>query len=282
MRVLAGVFAALLASSLAEVASAQINLDIPGDWQHQARNGVQFFNAPGGQGGVTITPIAPGQPDAALNYYLGQFRQQYPDLRVADNCVLSQSLATATLYRNGPGGPIGERMAVTVARGSATLFLLWAPANSFPAMDAKLTGGSLRCPAQQRQGMPPQGPGASAPLQNRPPQGASAPGPAHGYLGIDLAPITPGAKQAAGLDQVQGAIVMSVAPGSPAAQAGIRAGDFVIGIEGHGVGSVQDVIQQARNYPAGSQIGLTLLRPNGGQVTPLNLRVTLGTAPPAQ
>lgn len=64
-----------------------------------------------------------------------------------------------------------------------------------------------------------------------------------GWLGLTVQPVTPDLASALRLPQAQGALVADVAPGSPAARAGIRRGDVVVR-----VGERQ--IQRARELPA--------------------------------
>lgn len=110
---------------------------------------------------------------------------------------------------------------------------------------------------------------------------AAGPGKPRSYLGVEFAPITPEAKARAGLVEVNGAIAAQVAPGSPAEQAGVRAGDFIVGIDDHGVASIEDILQRASNYAPGQSMTINLLRPNGRSVDLQKVPVILGRAPAA-
>jgi|GEM_PF-1312287 len=77
-----------------------------------------------------------------------------------------------------------------------------------------------------------------------------------------------------------GVLLTSVAPGTPAAQAGLRPGDLIAGVGGREVRSVQDFSQMLKEQPIGSAVEFTVLRPP--QPEPLRLPVLLsGTQNPA-
>lgn len=85
----------------------------------------------------------------------------------------------------------------------------------------------------------------------------------HPYLGVSLA------------DSDGGARVTQVATGSPAADAGVNAGDVITAIDGRAVSSADDVVTRLAAMSPGDSVSLTVTR-NGGSTT---IRATLGTAP---
>ena len=116
----------------------------------------------------------------------------------------------------------------------------------------------------------------------------------HPYIGIGGATLTPGLAQAMGLKADQrGAIVGTVAPGSPAAKAGLQGsqqqatvdgeatlvgGDVITAIDGHAVKSFDDVVSYlAQSTIINQTITLTIVR-NGTQQ---NVQVTLLARPAA-
>jgi S1-C subfamily serine protease len=98
-----------------------------------------------------------------------------------------------------------------------------------------------------------------------------------GYLGITYALVTPRAAQALGLpSQATGALVESVAPGSPAAQAGIQPGDLITKVNDIVVDPDHPLASVLARSKPGDKIALTVIR--GGQSR--TVTAALGTAPP--
>jgi serine protease Do len=60
---------------------------------------------------------------------------------------------------------------------------------------------------------------------------------ATGWLGVDVATLTPALRAQAGVQAGTGALVVVVLPGSPAAVAGLRAGDVIVAVDRHSVAS---------------------------------------------
>ena len=102
----------------------------------------------------------------------------------------------------------------------------------------------------------------------------------HAYLGIQMAELTPELKQNinsdpnSGLtvDQDSGVLVIKVMPNSPAAKAGLRAGDVIHQINGQAVKSANAVQQAVENSSVGQQMRIGLHR-NGQNI---NLAVRPG------
>ena len=90
----------------------------------------------------------------------------------------------------------------------------------------------------------------------------------HAYLGIQMAQLTPELKQNinsdpnSGLtvDEDSGVLVVKVMPNSPAAKAGLRAGDVIHQINGQTVKSADTVQQAVENSSVGSQMQIGLHR----------------------
>jgi S1-C subfamily serine protease len=99
----------------------------------------------------------------------------------------------------------------------------------------------------------------------------------HPYLGVYLQPVTPAAIQALQLPAgTEGAIVVRVVPGSPAASAGLKQGDVIVQAEGKSVNAPEDLISTVRDRQVGSTVTLQVF--HGGAKHPV--RVKLGQAPP--
>jgi putative serine protease PepD len=84
------------------------------------------------------------------------------------------------------------------------------------------------------------------------------------YLGVELRTLSGG-----------GTLVASVAPGGPAAKAGIRAGDVLVQIAGAPVASADDVAVALAGHRPGSRIAVELKGPQGTRT----VQVTLGQTP---
>lgn len=93
----------------------------------------------------------------------------------------------------------------------------------------------------------------------------------HAYLGVSLSDAT---ATADGVTR-SGAQVESVSSGTPAADAGLRAGDVVVGIDARAVGGAESLTGFVRQYAAGDEVTLTVVR--GGEATDVN--VTLADLP---
>ncbi|QJW37654.1 S1C family serine protease [Cellulosimicrobium protaetiae] len=93
----------------------------------------------------------------------------------------------------------------------------------------------------------------------------------HAFLGVTLADAT---ATADGVTR-RGAEVQEVTDGSPAAEAGIRAGDVIVEIDGHAVGGAESLTAFVRERAAGAESTLTVVRDGKA----LDLDVTLATRP---
>jgi len=90
--------------------------------------------------------------------------------------------------------------------------------------------------------------------------GASASG---GQIGLALAPIDAAAREKLGLgDDVKGALVAAVRPGSPASEAGLKPGDVIQGVGNRQVASPQDAVKAIQSPGGGKRqaVALRVLR----------------------
>lgn len=81
-----------------------------------------------------------------------------------------------------------------------------------------------------------------------------------GRLGVAIQDLTPDLAVALGLSDIRGAVVASVEPDSPAAQAGVEAGDAVVAFNGQPVQGATDLRNRIGLTPAGTEVTLTLRR----------------------
>ncbi|WP_405150860.1 trypsin-like peptidase domain-containing protein [Sphaerisporangium sp. NBC_01403] len=79
----------------------------------------------------------------------------------------------------------------------------------------------------------------------------------HAFLGVNLADAT---------GDAQGAVIGSVQTGSPAEQAGLKAGDLITKIDGKPVAGADTVVGAVRGYQPGTKVALTYVR-NGSTST---------------
>ena len=94
----------------------------------------------------------------------------------------------------------------------------------------------------------------------------------HPYLGVSLAELTEAVRNTLGVDAERGAVVVRVAPGSPAAAAGIRTGDVLTKIGPESIDAVEDVYAAVRAVDPGDRVNVVVQR-GGDAVT---LPVTVG------
>jgi serine protease Do len=99
-------------------------------------------------------------------------------------------------------------------------------------------------------------------LGNLPTQTADAAAAHGGGIGLALAPITPDLRQQLDLpDEAHGAVVAQVKPGSPAEQAGLRAGDLVVGVGQTAVTGPRDAADAIRIAAKSNQpLALRIIR----------------------
>lgn len=89
---------------------------------------------------------------------------------------------------------------------------------------------------------------------------------ARGELGVVIQNLTPDLAQALGVKADQGAVVSDVRPGSPAAKAGVRAGDVIAALDGTPVQDSSQLRLAIGQKPPGTAIHLAILR-NGQRST---------------
>jgi len=80
-----------------------------------------------------------------------------------------------------------------------------------------------------------------------------------GQLGIKIQDLTPEMVKTLGIENGQGALVAGVTPGSPAAQAGIQAGDVITTVNGQNVRSAADLRNRLGLLPVGSAVQLGVI-----------------------
>ncbi len=86
-----------------------------------------------------------------------------------------------------------------------------------------------------------------------------------GRLGIEVLPMTPGLRAHFGVDPDVGILVSKVGAKSPAAEAGIEAGDVILAADGKPIRSPHELVQLVGRFPEGEQLRLELSRDGEGR-----------------
>jgi S1-C subfamily serine protease len=97
-----------------------------------------------------------------------------------------------------------------------------------------------------------------------------------GWLGVGVQPVTPELAQALGGKGTAGAIVASVYPGSPAAEAGLQKEDLILSFGGTPVEDYRHLQRLVADSPVGKTVALHLLRKKQA----LDVQVRIGETPP--
>jgi serine protease DegQ len=82
----------------------------------------------------------------------------------------------------------------------------------------------------------------------------------HAYIGIQPATLTPEIARLLGINRTRGVVVMQVETPSPAAEAGVQAGDIVISFNGQETATAEELIAALRSTRPGDRVQLNVLR----------------------
>ena len=93
-----------------------------------------------------------------------------------------------------------------------------------------------------------------------------------GQLGVSIQPMTPELASNLGLQEARGVVVNAVAPNSPAARAGIRPGDVIVGFNGEPVTDGNTLRNRVASSAPNTQVNVAILRDRREQ----QVQVTLG------
>jgi serine protease Do len=99
-----------------------------------------------------------------------------------------------------------------------------------------------------------------------------------GWLGVQIQPVTAGIADSLGMKKAEGALVDEPQADSPAAKAGIKAGDVIIAVNGNTVKDAREMARTIGMMPPNTAVKLDILR-NGGVST---VNATLGQMPNEQ
>jgi len=92
-----------------------------------------------------------------------------------------------------------------------------------------------------------------------------------GWLGVQIQPVTTGIANSLGLKKAEGAIVDSAQDGSPAARAGVQAGDVITAVNGTPVKDARDLARTIGMLPPNAAVKLDILRQGAARVVTVTL-----------
>jgi len=96
-----------------------------------------------------------------------------------------------------------------------------------------------------------------------------------GWIGVQVQAITPEVAQSLNLKRTDGALVTEPQQGSPAAKAGIEAGDIILSVNGNAIKDSRDLAKRIGNMSPGAPVKLVVLSKGSEK----NVSVTLGELP---
>lgn len=82
----------------------------------------------------------------------------------------------------------------------------------------------------------------------------------HGFIGVQIQPVTADIADAIGLRQAEGALVAGVNDGTPAAKAGLKAGDIITALGGSPIKSPRDLSRMVADLSPGTSKSLSVWR----------------------
>lgn len=99
-----------------------------------------------------------------------------------------------------------------------------------------------------------------------------------GRIGVAIQDLTPGIAKSLGIDEGRGALVSQVEKGSPADEAGVKAGDVVTEIDHRPIVSSSELRNSVGTTPLGQSVLLTIVREGSKK----DIKVEVGKAPEKQ
>ncbi len=178
--------------------------------------------------------------------YLGVMSQKLnPEMATALGLAHPTGALVAEVEPGGPAAKAGLKPGdvVTAVNGTAV-----SDQRALARQVAALRPGSVASVDVQRDGAE-QTPRMTAAALPEKAADANAPGePSSGAkLGLALAPINPAARESLGLgEEVKGAVIAAVRPGSPASEAGLKAGDVLLSVGSRQVATPEEAVRAIR------------------------------------
>jgi len=81
-----------------------------------------------------------------------------------------------------------------------------------------------------------------------------------GWLGVSVQQVTPQLASHLGVKEPRGALVLEVAPGSPAAEGGLRRGDVIVRYDGREIRAAWELRNLIALTPVGKRVKLSVIR----------------------
>jgi serine protease Do len=92
-----------------------------------------------------------------------------------------------------------------------------------------------------------------------------------GYLGVNIQPVTPEMAESMGMKTAKGAIVAEAMSGTPAADAGIKAGDVITKLNGQVVDDASDLTRRIGSFKPSDKVELTYIRDGSEKTAQITL-----------
>jgi serine protease Do len=93
----------------------------------------------------------------------------------------------------------------------------------------------------------------------------------HGFIGVQIQPVSDDIANAVGLDKPEGALVAHVDADTPAGKAGIETGDVITAIGGKAISSPRDLSRMVADLAPGASENLTVWRQGVSKTLPLTI-----------
>jgi S1-C subfamily serine protease len=87
------------------------------------------------------------------------------------------------------------------------------------------------------------------------------------WIGVKTQGVTADIARSMGMDRPEGALVTDVWPGGPGEQAGIKTGDLILAVDGHGIDDDSALNYRIATHDVGADVALTFRRAKGADQT---------------
>jgi S1-C subfamily serine protease len=91
------------------------------------------------------------------------------------------------------------------------------------------------------------------------------------WLGVSVATVTPAIQQYYHLSVDAGALITSISSGSPADEAGLKAGDVITKIGDEDISTSEELVTAIGSHQIGDQVEIVYHRGNGQELTSVTL-----------